>query len=104
VHASLDAQERALIGADPDRRVERVARLPVDFAFVAARVGQALLERLELVSAHLRRIDVCGAGGRENGARLEAKSREKRHPTPPEFSSYNQLRPPRRADDETMTS
>ena len=57
VHAGLDAQERPLVGAGFDRIVERGACFPVDRALVAAGVGQPLLQRLDLVRAHLRRIE-----------------------------------------------
>ena len=81
VHAGLDAQERPLVGAGLDRGVERGARRPVDRALVAAGVGEPLLQRLDLVRAHLRRIEARRAGGREARKRQASQRRDALPPT-----------------------
>jgi hypothetical protein len=53
VHAGFDAQEWPLVGADLDRRVERVTPCAVNRTLVTAGVGEALLQRLDLVRVHL---------------------------------------------------
>jgi len=53
MHAGLDAQERPLVGAGLDRVGERAAGLPVNRAPLAVGVGQPLLERLDIIGAHL---------------------------------------------------
>jgi hypothetical protein len=63
MHPGFDAQEGSLVGAGLDRVIERGAGLPVDRAFVAARVSQPLFERFDLVRAHLCRIESSGAAG-----------------------------------------
>jgi hypothetical protein len=90
VHADLDAQDRPLVGAGLDRVVERAARRPVDRALVAAGVGQTLLERLDFVGAHLRRIEARCAGGCKIPNR-GAANRPDRGKTTPEGAQFNHL-------------
>ncbi len=56
MHPRLDAENRRLVRADLDRRVERRARGAVDRAFVAARVRQPPLQRNNVLATASGRV------------------------------------------------
>ena len=58
-------------------------RRPVDRALVAAGVGEPLLQRLDLVRAHVRRIETRRANGRRARERKQAQRRDRRASPPP---------------------
>ena len=68
MHPRLDAENRRLVRADLDRRVERRARGAVDRAFVATRVRQPSLQRNNVLATASGRV------GRRDGKERHGES------------------------------